>query len=290
MLKTTCLLAALTVPAVTSQAQTPTYTVETRWIAVDTSPAAGAVGTQIPTGTIMDPEATFTVNPSTDFRQRFDLQVRIIDPVGQLNNFGLFGLFGTVSTTATGMTDTVIANRNTTSFTGLGNIAPFNYGPPSEKYMTNGAVSSTDRADSVTNISALRHVVYDTWAHGQPFPSKPAPLGNDWVSVFGLLVDIRADDVAPNSVGEVSVGYVHNDPHFYALGVQDWIALNETGSSSTIPTPTPGNPTEFIWVADPMDGVPMTAEGFTLRVIPAPSAAAMLGLAGLYSTRRRRAC
>jgi hypothetical protein len=260
-----------------------TYTIETRWVAVTTTAAQGAVGTQLANNTVVDKSQSgrISVNRGADanavaFAQRMELQARVT-ATGQ-NNLGVFAVRGNI---AASLSENALANAGQRTTLGLGDRTPFTFGPATEQFRDGGAASTAARIDEIFNLSAdLNAFPAATWNLGSPQPTAPAAngVGPNWVSVYRILLEVTngsADRV-------FNVNFVHSD----SRGIQSW---------STVPDPVlppdEDNPARvFNYLGLQMTGTRTQVDSsFAVSVVPAPASVALVGLGGLVAARRRRA-
>lgn len=300
MIKFVCSLAALGGSSAVALAgiADPNYTIETRWVVVNTTPGQGARGTQLAPGTVVD-AALQSATVGEDYRQRFELQARVVNVVGQ-PNAGLLALSGNIRVSSTGMTDAVLANPESSGIGALGDRSPYIFGASTEVYKNNGLVSSLQRVDAIEEILAVAVPIMSAeWTlneSGQPnlFPSSPGALpGQDWVSVYRVLVDIQPSDLAAGPRA-VTIGFTHHatEPSY---GMAGWELIGAFGPDTPPDESFPAVP--IMWAATPMHGSSFPHDpygrgtelpaSFTLNVVPAPSAVAVLGTGGWTALRRR---
>lgn len=278
------------------------FTLETRWIAVNTPAQLGPRGMQLPAGTVVN-ASTNQAFIGNDYRQRFELQARITNVVGQ-ENLGVYVISGDINTTGVSMSDAVIINKDVASIPGLGRSGFFSNGRP-EIFGLDGSPSDAGRIDSITHLEAFGPItVTNVWTYNfdtnspNPFPGPPPPLRgaeNDWAPVYRLMVDIRPEDVSGNGFVTIDFSFNESEGYSSSTGVREWLQFIQPGSQ--FPPPNEFNTaTEVVWYPQFMSG--NHGEGnhsdieipaaFRLNVIPAPTTAGLLGAAGLAKCRRRR--
>lgn len=306
-MKLICALAALCGSSTVAVAGTPTpgFTLETRWVALSTPSQINPRGTQLASGTVVDTNAAQAFVES-DYRQRFELQARIVNVIGQ-NNLGVFSLSGDIAASSAGVSNNVLINKAATNTAGLGRAGGYSLGPgETEQYLDEGYASLADRVDSIVHFEASGPFNKVTpWTYNfdtnqpNPFPNNPGPyagIGENWASIYRIMVDIRPGDVSPGG-GSVTVDFSFNHGYGYSspTGLRGWDLYLQAGQQ--FPEPNEFNPTtDVLWYALPMFG--SHGEGnhsdieipasFRLNVIPAPATAGLLGVAGLTTYRRRR--
>jgi hypothetical protein len=265
-------------------ASAQTYTIETRWVAVTTTAAQGAVGAQRANLSTADKVSPLVLNRgSADantviYAQRYELQARVTNVTGQ-NNLGIFALRGNINASEAAIGGSASPAGST------GDRPPFTFGPVTEQFRLGGVASAASRVDQIFNFSADRDAFpaaswnYDSTAGAPgPFPAAPAAAGNaGFVSVFRVLVS-----VVGGSDRSVTIGAVQGD----SRGLQAWNSV-----PNPVPEPTEDLPTtSFNYLGLQMTGErTLVNSSFQIDVVPAPSSLALVGLGGLVAARRRRA-
>jgi len=123
---------------------------------------------------------------------------------------------------------------------------------------------------------------------------------NSWLPQGGIAGNAMITFDVP--VTEVTFYYVHDgiDVGAGAVGAFDDGRGDPVDSASSNPATFPGDPNNFVTLSSPtgfnrlefiaLDGLgqPGSVDNFTFTTIPAPGAAALLGVAGLVAGRSRR--
>lgn len=126
---------------------------------------------------------------------------------------------------------------------------------------------------------------YDTAQNGYPWTSvwflfdNISEANNDGWSTYSVTFDPNAVDV-PNGWA----GYGAEDPDTFEPTLPDGVSFSDVLSGVDMITFTTLQPGFFFGFTDHTIGI----DNVTISRVPAPSAAALLGLAGLVGTRRRR--
>lgn len=286
--------ALIAVAGLASLANAQSYTIETRWVAITTTAANGALGTQLANNAVVGKTPANDIdlvrtpqNAATIiFAQRFQLQARVTNAVGQLGNLGVLAVRGNFNT-STGEAAFGNPNGGVAGATGLGDRAPLNFGPATEAYRNDGAASTALTIDEIFNASADSNgFPAATWNWNattgapDPMPAPPAAIGVDpnWAPVYNVLIQV----LNGSADRSFDVVFAQGD----SRGLQAWNSV-----PNPVPTPSEDNPAVvFNYLALQMSGtVTKPNASFKVNLTPAPTTAAFLGLGGLVAARRRRA-
>jgi hypothetical protein len=241
-------------------AQTPTHTIETRWVAVATTPAQGAIGQQVSAGTAVNSMSNRVVI-NRAFRQRFELQGRVRDVAnlpprepglagsgvpGGSQNEGLLVLDGDVLVLSSGIPNEILTHPVTSGFTGLGRRSPFVSvaNPALTQYQVNGVPSNASRIDTIRRTHAPRqgNLSFEwSWnpmtGQPDPVPTPPAPAGvnDEWASVYRVMIDVRDQDIASATGADPSyrIDFLHVD----SRGLQGHQVSSPSGPPTEDTTP-----------------------------------------------------
>lgn len=284
--------ALIAVAGLASLANAQAYTIETRWVAITTTAANGGVGTQLANNAVVDKTAANDIDlqragaaNAIIFAQRFQLQARVTNVTGQAANLGVLAIRGDFST-SNGEGAFANPNGGAPGVSGLGDRTPFNFGPATESFRNDGAVSTAAQVDQILNASSDRDAFPQfTWGLDGagaplPMPTAPAGLGIDpaWAPIYQVLVQVL-NGAADRSF---DVSFAHSD----SRGLQSWSTV-----PGTVTPPNEDNPSVvFNYLGLQMQGArTQVNSSFKINLVPAPASAALLGLGGLVATRRRRA-
>lgn len=194
----------------------------------------------------------------------FSITVGAFDAQG-FTNYGLINWVGNIAGTGTGFsmapaTPASVAMRS-----------PFNFNPV-------GDGDATADGQGITGIDVARNTALHQvlWFFGQPEPINPPVLpqgNNSYFQVYRFTVTLtdfsdRDIVISANGFSQVVSGWTH------------------LGSNEPLDESTPGNVT---WAGTSSVTDNDVGGTFILRIVPAPGAAALLGLGGLVAARRRRA-
>ncbi|HYE02827.1 MAG TPA: hypothetical protein VD963_06295 [Phycisphaerales bacterium] len=187
------------------------------------------------------------------------LQGGAFNAVG-FDNQGLISLNGQITATGLIPGDTLLEEAD-----GDGRVPPFNFGP-----IGTGTLVSPGLMTDVNPFRAIQTIV---WPVGAPQPNPDQRGDEAYTNTFRFFLDV-ADTTTPRDIVVT----------FSGAGEA---AANWTVLASTPPDPDEGTPGSVQYAAQPVVD-PATTGSVTFRIIPAPGAAALLGLGGLLAARRRR--
>lgn len=285
--------ALIAVAGLAAVASAQSYTIETRWVAQTTSAANGGVGTQLANNAVVgkldsnDIEVTQSGQAAGTviYAQRFQLQASVSAAQGQLANLGILAVRGRIAASEAALGNPV---GGAPGAGGLGDRAPFNFGPATESFRVGGSASVASRVDEIFNFSSDKDGFPQfTWnfADGNgddindaPMPSAPAALGAaSFTAIYNVLVQVTA-----GGDRTITVGVIQGD----SRGLQAYNSV-----PNPVLEPDLDNPQRiFNYLALQMAGErTLVDSSFRINVTPAPSSLALIGLGGLVAARRRRA-
>jgi hypothetical protein len=145
-----------------------------------------------------------------------------------------------------------------------GRITPWNFAP------NGNGNPAADPFEALTGIDNTLGTQSPPWPDGSPRPAATIRGLNTYVSTYEITInptDGTAESYTIDFGGNV-------------LAAIAWNIIQEN-------PPEEGNPGTIVYAPNPTQPSPFTAT-LNVRIIPAPGAAALLGLGGLVALRRRR--
>jgi hypothetical protein len=150
---------------------------------------------------------------------------------------------------------------------GVGRLSPFNFAPAS------GGANGLPAGDPFEALTAIDNTLGQqafVWTFGNPQPTPVIRGLNTWVSTFEFSVvpNVGANNYTIDFGGNV-------------IAALEWRPVGEP-----VPPEDPDNPGSVTYA--PFADAPRAFSATLNVIVPAPGAAALLGLGGLVAIRRRR--